>query len=53
VDWVIESDEIGENLKIVPIPKTQGRYHIVPARSMTLAEYQYWLAETRELWERV
>ncbi|HVK17519.1 MAG TPA: hypothetical protein VM533_11275 [Fimbriiglobus sp.] len=53
VDWVIESDAIGGDLSVEASPTTPGRYHIVPARSMTLAEYQYLLAETRDLWERV
>ena len=47
VDWVIESDAIGGDLSVVASPATPGRFHIVPARSMTLAEYQYRLAETR------
>jgi len=53
VDWWIESDAIGGNLDVVSSPATPGRFHVVPARLMTLAEYQYWLAETRDLWERV
>ena len=53
VDWWIESDSIGGNLAVVPSPTTPGRYHIVPARSMTIDEYQDWLAETRDQWERV
>jgi hypothetical protein len=52
-DWVIESDDIGADLKVVPSPTTRGRYHVVPARSMTLAEYQYRLGETRDLWEQI
>jgi hypothetical protein len=52
VDWAIESDAIGGNLAVVASPTTPGRYHVVPARSMTLAEYQHWLAETRDLWDR-
>ncbi len=53
VDWVIESDRIEGHLCVVPSPTTAGRYHIVPARSMTLVEYQFWLAETRDFWEQV
>ena len=53
VDWWIESDDIGGDVLVVPSPATPGRYHIAPARSMTLAEYQYRLAETRDLWHRV
>jgi hypothetical protein len=53
VDWVIESEDIGDNLSVVDSPTAPGRYHIVPARSMTVNEYQYWLTETRDLWARV
>ena len=53
LDWVIESDDLGGGLRVIPSPDTAGRFHIAPARSMTLAEYQYLLGETRDLWEPV
>ena len=52
-DWVIESDLIGGGLAVVASPDTPGRYHIVPARPMPFAEYQYLLGETQDVWEPV
>jgi hypothetical protein len=52
-DWVIDSADIGGGLMIVPSPTTAGRFHIVPARSMSLVEYQTFLAATRNQWQRV
>jgi hypothetical protein len=52
-DWVIEADKIGGDLVVAASPTTPGRYHVVPARSMTLTEYQAFLAATRDLWQRV
>lgn len=52
-DWVIESDALPPELAVVPSRHTAGRYHIAPARTMTLAEFQATLASTGPLWERV
>jgi hypothetical protein len=52
-DWVIDSKDIGGDLMIVPSPTTPGRFHVVPARSMSLVEYQTSLAATRDHWQRV
>ena len=51
--WEIESDNIGADLAIVQAPTTPGRFHLVPAREMTLDEYQAALAATQRLWRRV
>jgi hypothetical protein len=51
--WEIESETLGSDLAIVESPKTPGRFHIVPAREMSLDEYQDTLASTQYLWQRV
>ena len=53
VDWVIETADLPPDLAVVPSATTEGRYHIVPRRPMTLAEYQQLLAATQDDWEPV
>ena len=52
-DWVIETDDLPSELAFVSSPDTPGRFHIVPRRTMSLAEYQNVLAATQDLWEQV
>jgi hypothetical protein len=47
----IESEELLSDLVVVPSVDTLGRFHLVPARSMTVDQYQEALAGTQDLWQ--
>ena len=50
--WVIETDDLPQQLVVHQRGSNPRHFHIEPANGMELGEFQDLLADTRDLWER-
>lgn len=48
--WMIRSESLGEGLRYTEDEELAGHVLIEPVSEMSLAEYEEWLASTREDW---